>query len=137
MVCARAVVDYGRVAAGPPRRRPRAGHRRRLRGRRIATTYPYLLAKYLADRGIDAEIVTLSGAVEIAPRLGRADAICDLVSTGSTLIANRLHEVETVLESTTQFIANVDVWEDPEKRRAIDTSFCCGVMCSSSSSTMW
>lgn len=70
-----------------------------LRGKRIATTYPYLLAKYLADRGIEAEIVTLSGAVEIAPRLGRADAICDLVSTGSTLIANRLHEVETVLES--------------------------------------
>jgi ATP phosphoribosyltransferase len=62
-------------------------------------TYPYLLARYLAERQIEAEIVTLSGAVEIAPRLGRADAICDLVSTGSTLIANRLHEVETVLES--------------------------------------
>jgi len=70
-----------------------------LRGKRIATTYPYLLARYLAERQLDAEIVTLSGAVEIAPRLGRADAICDLVSTGSTLIANRLHEVETVLES--------------------------------------
>ena len=60
---------------------------------------PYLLAHYLAERKIEAEIVTLSGAVEIAPRLGRADAICDLVSTGSTLVANRLHEVETVLES--------------------------------------
>ncbi|MCU0760705.1 MAG: ATP phosphoribosyltransferase [Steroidobacteraceae bacterium] len=70
-----------------------------LQGRRIATTYPYMLGRYLAERGIDAEIVTLSGAVEIAPRLGRADAICDLVSTGSTLVANRLHEVETVLES--------------------------------------
>ncbi len=70
-----------------------------LRGKRIATTYPYLLARYLAERKLEAEIVTLSGAVEIAPRLGRADAICDLVSTGSTLIANRLHEVETVLES--------------------------------------
>ncbi|MCP5472149.1 MAG: ATP phosphoribosyltransferase [Steroidobacteraceae bacterium] len=70
-----------------------------LRGKRIATTYPYLLAHYLAERKIEAEIVTLSGAVEIAPRLGRADAICDLVSTGSTLVANRLHEVETVLES--------------------------------------
>ncbi len=70
-----------------------------LRGKRIATTYPFLLARYLADRSIEAEIVTLSGAVEIAPRLGRADAICDLVSTGSTLVANRLHEVETVLES--------------------------------------
>lgn len=70
-----------------------------LAGKRIATTYPFLLKRYLAERSIDAEIVTLSGAVEIAPRLGRADAICDLVSTGSTLVANRLHEVETVLES--------------------------------------
>jgi ATP phosphoribosyltransferase len=72
---------------------------RSLAGKRIATTYPYLLGKFLTDNGIDAEIVTLSGAVEIAPRLGRADAICDLVSTGSTLLANRLREVEKVLES--------------------------------------
>jgi len=70
-----------------------------LAGRRIATTYPFALAKWLADRNIRADIVTLSGAVEIAPRLGRADAICDLVSTGSTLEANRLREVEVVLES--------------------------------------
>jgi len=70
-----------------------------LRGRRIATTYPYLLERYLRERDIRAEIVTLSGAVEIAPRLGRADLICDLVSTGSTLQANHLREVETVLES--------------------------------------
>jgi ATP phosphoribosyltransferase len=72
---------------------------RSLRGRRIATTYPLLLAQYLRERDIDAEIVTLSGAVEIAPRLGRADLICDLVATGSTLQANHLREVETVLES--------------------------------------
>jgi len=70
-----------------------------LRGRRIATTYPYLLEHYLRERDLDAEIVTLSGAVEIAPRLGRADLICDLVSTGSTLQANHLREVDTVLES--------------------------------------
>jgi ATP phosphoribosyltransferase len=70
-----------------------------LRGKRIATTYPFMLAKYLRDRDIKADIVTLSGAVEIAPRLGRADLICDLVSTGSTLQANHLREVETVLES--------------------------------------
>ena len=68
-------------------------------GRRIATTYPYILGRWLDERGIRAEIVTLSGSVEIAPRLGRADAICDLVSTGSTLLANRLREIETVLES--------------------------------------
>ena len=70
-----------------------------LQGKRIATTYPYLLARFLRERDIQAEIVTLSGAVEIAPRLGRADLICDLVSTGSTLQANHLREVETVLES--------------------------------------
>jgi ATP phosphoribosyltransferase len=70
-----------------------------LRGKRIATTYPYLLEKYLRERDISADIVTLSGAVEIAPRLGRADLICDLVSTGSTLQANHLREVETVMES--------------------------------------
>ena len=70
-----------------------------LRGKRIATTYPFLLERYLRERDLHAEIVTLSGAVEIAPRLGRADLICDLVSTGSTLQANHLREVETVLES--------------------------------------
>ena len=52
-----------------------------------------------ASNAIAAEIVTLSGAVEIAPRLGRADLICDLVSTGSTLQANHLREVDTVLQS--------------------------------------
>jgi ATP phosphoribosyltransferase len=70
-----------------------------LTGRRIATTYPHTLQRYLSERGIKAEIVILSGAVEIAPRLGRADFICDLVSTGSTLQANHLREVEVVLES--------------------------------------
>ena len=67
-------------------------------GKRIATTHPCLLSRYLKAREIRAEIVTLSGAVEIAPRLGRADLICDLVSTGSTLAAHHLREVETVLD---------------------------------------
>jgi ATP phosphoribosyltransferase len=70
-----------------------------LANKRIATTYPFTLERYLRERNITADIVTLSGAVEIAPRLGRADLICDLVSTGSTLQANHLREVETVLES--------------------------------------
>jgi len=70
-----------------------------LNGKRIATTYPNILAAYLTRKGLKAEIVSLSGAVEIAPRLGRADLICDLVSSGSTLIANHLREVETILES--------------------------------------
>ena len=72
---------------------------RRSQGKRIATTYPHILGRFLAERGISAEVVVLSGSVEIAPRLGRADVICDLVSTGSTLAANHLREAEVVLES--------------------------------------
>ncbi len=72
---------------------------RALAGLRIATTYPQLLERYLRERDVAAQIVRLSGSVEIAPRLGRADLICDLVSTGSTLEANHLTEVETVLQS--------------------------------------
>jgi ATP phosphoribosyltransferase len=70
-----------------------------LRGLRIATSYPGLLGRWLRERGIEAEIVVLNGSVEIAPRLGKAEAICDLVSTGATLAANQLREVETVLAS--------------------------------------
>jgi ATP phosphoribosyltransferase len=75
-----------------------------LAGKRIATTYPFLLQRFLDERGVQAEVVRLSGAVEIAPRIGRADAICDLVATGSTLLANHLVEVETVLESQTKVV---------------------------------
>ena len=67
-------------------------------GKRIATTYPHVLGRFLRENSIEAEVVTLSGAVEIAPRLGRADLICDLVATGSTLTANRLQEVAVVLD---------------------------------------
>ena len=70
-----------------------------LQGRRIATTYPNILGRFLKEHGVQAEIVTLSGAVEIAPRLGRADVICDLVSSGATLTANHLKEVQVVLQS--------------------------------------
>ncbi len=70
-----------------------------LAGLRIATSYPALLAAWLERQGVDAEVVTLNGSVEIAPRLGKADVICDLVSTGATLQANQLREVATVLES--------------------------------------
>src|ERR1700685_2995236 len=59
-----------------------------LAGKRIATTYPHILGRFLAERGIRAEVVVLSGSVEIAPRLGRADLICDLVSTGSAAGGN-------------------------------------------------
>ena len=90
-----------------------------LQGKRIATTYPYLLGVFLKRCGIDAEIVILSGAVEIAPRLGRADAICDLVSTGSTLQANHLREVETVLESHAVLI-RTPVPLPPEKNEWVE-----------------
>ena len=69
-----------------------------LSGLRIATTYPGLLGRFLEDEGIKAKIVGMHGSVEVAPRLGVADAICDLVATGSTLEANGLKAVETVLE---------------------------------------
>ncbi len=70
-----------------------------LRGLRIATTYPQLLGAWLREQRIDAQIIVLSGSVEIAPRLGTADAICDLVSSGATLAANQLRDVATILES--------------------------------------
>jgi len=70
-----------------------------LRGKRIATSYTGVLNDYLAKQGISADIEYFSGAVEIAPKLGKADFICDLVSTGGTLVANNLREVETLLKS--------------------------------------
>lgn len=70
-----------------------------LAGTRIATSYPRLLGHYLEQRGIEAEVIQMSGAVELAPRLEIAGFICDLVSTGATLEANGLRPVETVLES--------------------------------------
>jgi ATP phosphoribosyltransferase len=76
-----------------------------LHAKRIATTYPNILARYLRQNELQSEIVTLSGAVEIAPRLGRADFICDLVSTGSTLVANHLWEADTILESQAAIIS--------------------------------
>jgi ATP phosphoribosyltransferase len=78
---------------------------RSLEGLRIATSYPRILSAWLAEQGVGATVVTLSGAVEIAPRLGRADVICDLVSTGSTLLANDLEEVEVVYESMAALIS--------------------------------
>ena len=93
-------LDYGRcrLALAVPEGFSYQGPRS-LQGKRIATSYPFTLESWLRERGVTADIVTLSGAVEIAPRLGRADVICDLVSTGSTLQANHLTEVETVLQS--------------------------------------
>jgi len=70
-----------------------------LAGKRLATSYPQLTRRFLDDHGVDADIVMLNGAVEIAPSLGTADAIVDLVSTGTTLRANHLKAIEPVMAS--------------------------------------
>jgi ATP phosphoribosyltransferase len=77
-----------------------------LQSKRIATSYPVLLQRYLDERGIQAEIHEISGSVEIAPGIGLADAICDLVSSGSTLLTNGLKEVETILFSQAVLVSN-------------------------------
>ena len=77
-----------------------------LNGKRIATTYPLLVQQFLEKHGVRAEIQEISGSVEIAPGIGLADAIVDLVSSGSTLFMNGLKEVETVLKSQAVLIRN-------------------------------
>ena len=75
------------------------------RGRRVATSYPNILRGYFARQGIEAEIHTIEGSVEIAPAVGLSDAIFDIVSSGGTLVSNGLREVETVLRSEAALIA--------------------------------
>lgn len=73
-------------------------------GKKIATSYPGITKRYFENKGIDVKVITLSGSVEIAPRLEIADAICDLVSTGNTLKANGLDELINIFDSETQLI---------------------------------
>jgi len=73
--------------------------------KRIATSYPKILEAFLSEKGINADIHAISGSVEIAPGIGVADAICDLVSSGSTLLTNGLREVETILQSEAMLVA--------------------------------
>ncbi|HEU5292834.1 MAG TPA: ATP phosphoribosyltransferase, partial [Cyclobacteriaceae bacterium] len=77
-----------------------------LNGKNIATSYPNIVTKFLRDNNIEAGIHEISGSVEIAPGIGLADAICDLVSTGSTLLSNGLKEVEVVMNSEAVMIMN-------------------------------
>jgi len=77
-----------------------------LNGKKIATSYPVLVQQFLDENNINAEIHEISGSVEIAPGIGLAEAICDLVSSGSTLFTNGLKEVETVLQSQAVLIKN-------------------------------
>ncbi len=89
-----------------------------LNGLKIATSYSVLLKKFLYKNNIKAEIHEISGSVEIAPGIGLADAICDLVSSGSTLFTNNLKEVEVVLNSEAVLVANHNLSE--ENRQILD-----------------
>ena len=89
-----------------------------LAGLRVATSYVRILEEFLAQKNVRADIHEISGAVEITPSLGLADAIFDIVGTGSTLLANGLREVETVLESEAILIAHPGL--APEKQEILD-----------------
>jgi ATP phosphoribosyltransferase len=89
-----------------------------LQGKRIATSYPNILKSFLDERGIQSDIHVISGSVEIAPGIGLADAICDLVSSGSTLFTNGLKEAETVMKSEAVLIRKTQLSD--EKLAIID-----------------
>lgn len=90
-------------------------------GTRVATTFPRITTRFFAGRGCTVEVVPISGAAEIAPHIGIADVIVDLVSTGSTLRVNGLQEVETVMESTARLIvADHSDRLDPARHTAVE-----------------
>jgi ATP phosphoribosyltransferase len=89
-----------------------------LQGKNIATSYPVIVREFLHSHGVEAGIHEISGSVEIAPGIGLADAICDIVSTGSTLLSNGLKEVETVITSEAVIISNPGL--EPEKQTILD-----------------
>jgi ATP phosphoribosyltransferase len=87
-------------------------------GKKLATSYPNTLQKYLAEKGVSAEIHEISGSVEIAPNIGLSDGICDIVSTGSTLFKNGLKEVEVMYQSEAVIIAGTNL--DAETQAILD-----------------
>jgi len=90
-----------------------------LDGKRIATSYPVTVQNYLDENGISAQLHIINGSVEIAPNIGLSDAICDIVSSGSTLFKNNLKEVETILKS--EAVLAVSPVLDDEKKTILDT----------------
>ncbi|REL29906.1 ATP phosphoribosyltransferase [Thalassotalea euphylliae] len=90
-----------------------------LDGLRFATTYPQLMKRFAKENGINVDFCLLKGSVEVAPRVGLADGICDLVSTGATLEANGLKEVEVIYRSKASLIQGVEL--APEKQAILDT----------------
>jgi len=91
-----------------------------LNGKRIATSHTRILQNFLEENKISARVIEISGSVEITPSLDVADAICDLVSTGSTLRMNDLKPIETVLKSEAVLVANPRSLKDPKKRKVMD-----------------
>lgn len=91
-------------------------------GKRIATSYPNTVASYLAQRGVKADLHIINGSVEIAPNIGLADAICDIVSSGSTLFKNNLKEVEVLLHSEAVLAVSPQI-EDRAKEILKELSF--------------
>lgn len=87
-------------------------------GKTIATSYPNILDKFLKEKGVNADIHVITGSVEISPNIGLGDGIFDIVSSGSTLVSNRLKEVEVVVESEAVLIANNNL--DAEKLEILD-----------------
>ncbi len=87
-------------------------------GKKIATSYPVILQQWLDKNGIKADIHVITGSVEISPNIGLGDAIFDIVSSGSTLVSNRLKEVEVVVESEAVLIANNNL--DAEKQEILE-----------------
>ena len=87
-------------------------------GRKVATSYPVILSKFFAEKGINADLHEISGSVEVAPGIGLADAIFDIVSSGSTLIRNNLSEVEQVIKSEAVLIGGKKLTE--EKQEILD-----------------
>lgn len=81
-------------------------------GKKIATSYPVILKKFLAEKGVKADIHVITGSVEISPGIGLADAIFDIVSSGSTLVSNHLKEVEVVMQSEALLIGNRNISDD-------------------------
>jgi ATP phosphoribosyltransferase len=93
---------------------------RDLAGKRIATSYPNILTAYFQEKDVDAKVIEISGSVEIAPLLDVADAICDLVSSGSTLRLHELVPIEVVLKSEAVLVANPGSLENSAKKVLID-----------------
>lgn len=87
-------------------------------GKKIATSYPEILSRYLQAQGVKANIHVITGSVEVSPSIGLADAIFDIVSSGSTLVSNRLKEVEVVMQSEALLIGNKNL--SAEKREILD-----------------